>query len=77
VSYGFAREFRVMINTPFTRKPFDHQVFSLNVAELAKFVKELTIIFDAAIFAQIGYRMRWVEYRDAVDLARLHSPCRP
>jgi hypothetical protein len=76
-SNGFAREFRIMINTLFARKPFDHQVFSLDVAEPAKFVKELAIIVQGAVFGQVGYRMRWVEPRDPVYLVRLHCPCSP
>jgi hypothetical protein len=43
-SSGFAREFRVTIESPFLRKPFDDEVVSLDVAELAKFVKELAPI---------------------------------
>jgi hypothetical protein len=76
-SSGFARDFRVAIDTPFARKPLDHQVFSLNVAELAKFVKELAIILKAAVFGQIGYWMRWVQYREPIHLLRLHCPCGP
>ena len=65
-----------MINTPFARIPFDHEVFSLDVAELSKFVKELAIIFDATVFGQIGYRMRRVQYREPVSTLKEGCRCR-
>ena len=76
-SGGFVRKFRVMIASAFARKPFDHQVVSLDVPELAKFVKELAPIFEAAAFGQFRYRMRWVQYREPVLFLWLRRPCGP
>ena len=76
-SGGFARDFGVMIDTPFARKPFDDQVVSFDVPELAKFVKELAPIFDRAVFGQFRYWTRWLQYREPVHLVRLRRPCGP